>query len=367
VISRRSLLIGGGATAAGVGAAWYLWPGEDPAFSRALAEGRRRLTEWPDQRRARFGEMVRYATLAANSHNTQPWTFEVTGEALRIKLDVTRRCPVVDPEDRHLMASLGCAAENLAITARAAGMRSVFEFEAPSRAILVRFSDALSDSSALYDAIPKRQSTRAPFDPRPLPRAVLQALEDATRAPGVQARFLTSRGDLNTLKRLVVAGNTAQCNDTAFVDELLHWIRFNQTHAAETLDGLYAGSSDNPQLPRWLGRTLFPLVFRAETENPKYEAQLDGSAGAVILYAERDEPEGWFNVGRASQRFQLEATARDIRTSFVNQPIEVASVRTELTTWLGDGLRPALILRFGRGPTRPSSLRRPPSMVLTDA
>ena len=117
-------------------------------------------------------------------------------------------------------------------------------------------------------------------------------------------------------------------------------------------------------IPRWLGQHGFPLLFTASSENPKYVAQLDGSAGAVVLYAENDEPDGWFNIGRASQRFQLEATARDIRTSFINQPVEVAPVRNAFQQWLGDGLRPALVLRFGRGKPLPPSLRRPVAAVL---
>jgi hypothetical protein len=63
----------------------------------------------------------------------------------------------------------------------------------------------------------------------------------------------------------------------------------------------------------------------------------------------------------------LEATARDIRTSFINQPVEVASVRPAFGAWLGDGLRPALVIRFGRGKTMPFSLRRPASAVLSAA
>jgi len=73
------------------------------------------------------------------------------------------------------------------------------------------------------------------------------------------------------------------------------------------------------------------------------------------------------SMGRAGQRFQLEATARDIRTSFVNQPVEVAGVRSEFSAWLGDGMRPTLIIRFGRGKTLPYSLRQPASAVLNES
>lgn len=58
-------------------------------------------------------ELVRYATLAPSSHNTQCWKFALDDKGVTILPDVSRRCPAVDPDDHHLFVSLGCAAENL--------------------------------------------------------------------------------------------------------------------------------------------------------------------------------------------------------------------------------------------------------------
>lgn len=364
MLSRRTLLIGTGATVAAAGAVYYTWPGVDPRYREILDNTRKRVESWPQDNRALSVQLVRHATLAANSHNTQPWLFEAGNDEIRIRADATRRCPVVDPDDRHVMASLGCATENLVLAATAAGLDTQVEFEPSSRRVIVTMTTGRPHSTAAYGAIVKRQTTRAPFDPAPLAKEDLSALIGAVKQSGVRSRVLTARKDLNRLKKFVIEGNTAQCKNKAFVQELGDWIRFNETHVSETRDGLYAGSSGNPNSPRWIGRHAFPLVFTADAENPKYVAQLDGLAGAVILYAETDGPAGWFSVGRASQRFQLEATARDIRTSFINQPVEVGTVRREFQTWLGDGLRPALVLRFGRGKPLPPSLRRPVASVL---
>ena len=54
-----------------------------------------------------------------------------------------------------------------------------------------------------------------------------------------------------------------------------------------------------------------------------------------------------------------------IRNAFLNQPVEVASVRPRLAQALGlGGRRPDLVVRFGRGPEMPRSLRRPVAAVL---
>jgi hypothetical protein len=70
---------------------------------------------------AQLRELVRYATLAASGHNAQPWKFAIQRDAIEIHPDYTRRLPVVDPADRELWISLGCALENLLVAAHATG------------------------------------------------------------------------------------------------------------------------------------------------------------------------------------------------------------------------------------------------------
>ena len=52
-----------------------------------------------------LSELVRYATLAANSHNSQPWKFKIATNKITILPDFNRRCTAVDPDDHHLYAS----------------------------------------------------------------------------------------------------------------------------------------------------------------------------------------------------------------------------------------------------------------------
>ena len=67
-------------------------------------------------------ELVRCATLAPSSHNTQCWRFAVAPDAITVLPDFSRRCPAVDPDDHHLFVSLGCATENLVQAALAHGL-----------------------------------------------------------------------------------------------------------------------------------------------------------------------------------------------------------------------------------------------------
>ena len=74
----------------------------------------------------------------------------------------------------------------------------------------------------------------------------------------------------------------------------------------------------------------------------------------------------WVEAGRCYQRFALQAAAMNLRTAFINQPVEVAALRPQLAAHLGLGAaeRPDLLVRVGRGPLMPRSFRRPLDAVI---
>jgi hypothetical protein len=130
-------------------------------------------------------------------------------------------------------------------------------------------------------------------------------------------------------------------------------------------DGLFAASSGNPTLPTWLGKIAFAFAFTTASENDKYRSHIRSSAGAIALVAMHDDKRGWIQVGRCCQRFALQATALGLRYAFINQAVEVPSVRAQFADYLGiGGRRPDLLVRFGYGPELPRSLRRPVDEVL---
>ena len=130
-------------------------------------------------------------------------------------------------------------------------------------------------------------------------------------------------------------------------------------------DGLYAASSGNPVLPAWLGSPLFDLVFKPKAENDKHARHVRSSAGIAIFTAKNADKAGWVEVGRAYERFALQAAALGIRNAMLNQPVEVAALRAPFAESVGlAGRRADLVVRFGRGPKLPPSLRRPVQLVL---
>jgi len=263
--------------------------------------------------------------------------------------------------------SLGCAAENLALAAAARGRPGELSFDpANEGTVAFTFGGGRPSAPALFDAIPHRQSTRSEYDGQPIGAAELRSLAAAAETPGVDLVLITDRPQIECVRDLVVAGNSTQMADAAFVRELKAWLRFSPRQAIETGDGLFSATTGNPALPSWLGPLLFDLVFKPDAENDKYARQIRSSAGLAVFVSERDDKDHWVRAGYACQRFALQATALGLKTAHINQPVEVATLRPELAALVGmAGRRPDLVLRFGRGPALPFSARRPVEAVLT--
>jgi nitroreductase len=323
-----------------------------------LAAKRERATLAATRRDDR--ELIRFATLAASSHNTQPWRFQITPDAITISPDLSRRCPVVDPDDAHLYRSLGCATENLVQAAAAQGLATDIRFDAAQDAVVIDLTPSTAATpNELFEAIRARQSTRLAFDGTPVPSEHLSKLELAGSGSGVRSVLVTDPVEVESISDLVAQGNRAQLTDGAFRRELLSWIRFNPAAAVRTGDGLAGRCNGNPPLPTWLGRLLAPIVIRARSQAERDTEYIRSSAGIAVFVADRNDKPAWIETGRAFQRFALQAAALQIRTAFINQPIEVPTLRGSLEMLLGlDGEHPQLAVRFGHGELAAYSLRR---------
>jgi nitroreductase len=357
MVSRRHFVFGAGAAATlAVGGYAYL---RGSGYSAQAAR------VWSARDPAQFEGLVHYASLAANSHNSQPWRFRPTREGVAILPDMRRILPAADADNHHLFASLGCAAENLLLAAGAAGRSSAIAFEGAGEG---RIDIALGQAGTrdpLFDAVLERQCTRAEYDGSMVAPSDLAALEDAARLEGASVLLVTDRNRIEQVLELILGANSAQVGDPAFVGELKSWLRFSERSAVASGDGLFSACSGNPVMPDFLGGMLFDAFFTEAAENDRYARQVRSSAGLAVIVSDRDDREHWVRAGRACQRFALKATQMGIAHAHLNQPVEVARYRAQLQSLLGLGeRRPDMMLRFGRGPQMPRSLRRPVEAVI---
>ena len=73
-------------------------------------------------------------------------------------------------------------------------------------------------------------------------------------------------------------------------------------------------------------------MFVAGTK-PQQQADTDAkklrsSPGAVLVASEADDKSTWVRTGQVYERLALKMTSLNIKSAFLNQPIEVASLRS---------------------------------------
>ena len=314
-------------------------------------------------------ELVRLGTLAASSHNTQPWKFQLQDRSLTLWPDFSRRCAVVDPDDGHLFKSLGCAAENIVHAAAAQGHAAEVSFDAGARVVRIAFEPSRAvRATPLFHAIPHRQCSRRSYTGKPLPPTVMAALEQAGSGDGVRTLLIEDRAVRDAIVDYVRESDIAQLSDPAFRKELIAWLRFNDAAALRTGDGLAGRVTGQPAIPDWLAQVIIPFVLTGKAQAQVDATNIRSAPMIAVFVATRETPAAWLEVGRVYERFALQTTALDVRTAFINQPIEVRHLRPGLNSLLGlDGETALLIVRVGYGPQAPFSLRRPvDDVILSD-
>lgn len=312
-----------------------------------------------------LNELIRYATLAANGHNTQPWKFKLFENAIEIHPDSTRHLAIVDPQDREQWISLGCALENLIIGAGVFGYTCGVDYPDESQNyIRVNLEPDTKKFSPLVKAIPVRQSVRTEYRSEKIARNILDQIHAIESEPGVMLQFIEDAGESERVLEFVNEGNLKQYADPAFIEELIDWIRFNKKEAFSTMDGLFSKCSGNPTVPRWIGK-MFVSGTKPQAQADADAKKLRSSAGLVVIASENDSRASWVRSGQVFERLSLKLTLLDLKSALLNQPIEIPDLRGQFQSGMGMGSnQPQLLLRYGVADVMPYSLRRPVKDVL---
>ncbi|TSC72195.1 MAG: hypothetical protein G01um101438_698 [Parcubacteria group bacterium Gr01-1014_38] len=301
--------------------------------------------------------LLRYAVLAPSAHNTQPWVFRVEGNHLTIFPEFSRALSVSDPTHRELYVSLGCALANLRIAAEHFGFRVAEEdFSGGSGLPVARFSFVSGGTEppgndALFAAITRRHTNRAPYEQRPVPVDTLQRLRGQVSDPEVRLDLVTQKEQILQLAELTAQATLETLGRADFRAELSRWVRNNFTKQPDGMPGFAVGVSDAPSL---LARVMVRLPPMAKAEAKKAQLRIVGSPLVAIFSAKEDAPRGWVKVGVALERVWLAAVAHGLRAAPYAGPFEAGVLHEQVERLLGiTGLRAQTLLRIGYGPDDP--------------
>jgi hypothetical protein len=316
----------------------------------------------------RLRYLVNYAVLAPSGHNTQPWLFRITGQNLSLIADRTRALPVVDPDDRALVISCGAALEHLLIAGRHFGQALEVEElpgEDADHLASVRLVGAAAPTaldSELFGAMAQRRTTRVKYEDRPIPDELLGACRDLAGAVGTELCLVADPLKREQIADLVAEGDRIQFADPRFRRELAAWVHSRRSASRDGMSGQNFGMPD-------VLSSVGALVIRTFDMGQGVgagdrEKILHGSPSLAVFATPGDGPADWLAAGRALARVFLKLTAAGATAAFLNQPVEVETLRPRLRQAIGTNAMPQLLMRFGYGPKIDASVRRPIDEVL---
>jgi hypothetical protein len=300
------------------------------------------------------------ATLAPSVHNTQPWRFVLTEDALEIYADPDRQLRVLDPTGRQMLISCGCAVFNARASLAASGYRGTAElFPVPgNRTLVARLigqvappSDA--DPVAALDAVVElRRTNRRRFADDPVPDALVDSLVAAAEAEQATLVPIRDEEDRIAVAVLQQRADREQNGDPAYRAELRAWT----TDDPDRDDGVPAlavprGGVAQDDVPIRDFDTRGAGALPAETHSSLNQCM-------VLLGTAADDSRSWVRAGQALERVLLEITRHGFVASTLTQAVEVPVTREGLRSQLRLGVHPDVLLRIGRAPATPAPRRR---------
>ncbi len=133
---------------------------------------------------------VEHALRAPSVHNTQPWRWRITQDAVQLHADWNRHLVATDPDRRDLVLSCGAALHHLLVALAANGMPAQVE-RLPDvdnsghlATVTVGSGTAHAADPSLFPAITRRRTDRRRMSHRPVPAEHLQELIEAARRAG---------------------------------------------------------------------------------------------------------------------------------------------------------------------------------------
>ncbi len=271
---------------------------------------------------------VAAAILAASPHNTQPWLFAISADAIDVFADLDKSLHAMDPLGRELYIGLGCAIENLVLAAAAHGRASSVSWQ-PSAADLthvarIELTAAPPDVNALYRAIVNRHTNRGRYLDGHSPKGLEPALRALVDDSDVELTFL-SGGQKAGFRQGTIAATRAIVNDDAMWDASHSWWRQTKEDIEKYRDGLTLDATGLGSSIRALAKASGKPSAKKAGEywvDSTEDEHTTGFAFCLLSTRVRDSRQQQLRTGRIFQRMHLWATKEGLSVHPLNQMAE---------------------------------------------
>jgi len=292
----------------------------------------------------RMRTLLEAAVRAPSSHNTQPWVFRLSESGISLLADRTRALPANDPDDRELAISCGAALFNIRVAAASIGAEaqvSVLPDQGDDDLLaIVKLNGGppISDQvSRLYVEIPRRRTYRKRFAAKRVPESALLELAYAAEHEGAWLVMLSDEAMRQQVAKLIAEGDAVQWANRSWRRELAAWMHPRRKGDGLTVPGLVAPIAQAVVRTFDMGNGIGAKDSQLAEESPVL----------LVLGTQGDGQADWLKAGQALERLLLTACQSGLQASYLNQPIQTASLRPKLQHSIGSLGFPQVLLRIG--------------------
>lgn len=298
--------------------------------------------------------LLRYGILAANSHNSQPWIFEIKKSKIIIYPDNKRSLKIADPKKRELWISLGCVVENLILAGEHFGLHG--KEKITDKKIEISFRKGPKKQKYLFDQITKRRTNRRKPKRLLIKKGDIAKLKKLVFEKETNAFLLDKKKDIKEIAKLIYQANEILYKNEKFIKEMISWTRFNKRQERRHKDGISHKALDIPPVTSRVGKIIMKIFLKSSYLNKEEKEKIENSTGIIIVTSKKDDKKDWVSSGRTLQRILLLLTYLEIDYAFENQPCQVPKTRKNLEKLTKD--LPQALIRIGHAKEISHSVRR---------
>jgi hypothetical protein len=323
--------------------------------------------------------LVLCAALAASAHNTQPWRFDISENAVNVYADLKRNLGEADKERRLMVLSVGCAIENIHVAANYLGLQpeillqSDNDFHDTGFAAKVSLTQSgeIVGSSEKFNAIFNRQTTRAMYLDEPIEDKFITKLTQLNNFENIELHLFTDKSSLDTINTVHAEAVKSFVKDDAAYQDSLAWWRYTREELLDKRDGISIYTSAAPSLiKQYFTYTVTGDDMRGDFgRNGESELMLKLFASTPLWAAITTTEPGLstrLNGGRLLERLYLSCIENQYRIMPITYATEQPQYAQQLLSTLKlDKAKELLsIVRIGKSDLLERAVRRPLAEII---
>lgn len=305
-----------------------------------------------------------FGLLAPSTHNTQPWSLQLTSTSIVVLPNLERAIPVADPDNRYLYISCGTLIANMLAALEALKIKYSYDQNQSDKnfnaiiTINLPKKLKLDPANTMINALLVRQNYRGFFLAT---SASVPFLPNLYNKKDIKLKVTEDRADINELARLTANGLQTAYSNPEFRREISVYINPNNSKRKIGLHGysLRMTLLQSQIIPRLMKR----INIGKKLAKINHKSFIKSSAVCLISIPKTiDGSNQWVEVGLLMERYMIFLNQQGWQTSIYVASLERNDEKNKVKEIfkIAKTDEPQILFTIGKAPDRlPESARLP--------